>query len=73
MLGAKDRGKIIGRKFADFLARDYAEAIGDFIEALAMEDGPFPAKMLTLHGNEAAVIMIRDVTQHNRAVKADAG
>ncbi|MBL6932314.1 MAG: sensor domain-containing diguanylate cyclase [Rhodospirillales bacterium] len=86
LLGAGVEEGIVGKPFADFLASEYSTAIDDFIDILAQEDDPFPAKLIALDGNEIgvninlfkareingeyAVILARDVTHQVRMSEA---
>ena len=86
LLGIGFKEELIGKAFTDFLAKEYATAIDDFIEIMADEDEPFPAKLVALDGNEIGVtinlfkarelngdyvvILARDVTHQVRMSEA---
>jgi len=86
LLGDGDDQELIGKPFTDFLGDDYSAAIDDIFEALAEETEPFPAKLISLSGNEMgvkinlfkarelggdfAVILVRDITHQVRISEA---
>jgi diguanylate cyclase (GGDEF)-like protein/PAS domain S-box-containing protein len=86
LLGKGHKEGLIGKPFTDFLADEYSNAIEDFIDVLAEETEPFPAKLHALNGEEIgvninlvkskdtnddhAVILARDVTHQVRMSEA---
>lgn len=86
LLTGGNREALIGRPFTDFVVKDYSTAIDDFVNILAQETEPFPAKMIALGGTEMGVninifkarelggdytiILARDVTNQVRISEA---
>ncbi len=86
LLGNGDEIGLVGRPFVEFLASEYATAIDEFVDVLAEEDEPFPAKLIALNGTEIgvkinlfkareldgdyAVILARDVTHQVKMSEA---
>ncbi|NQU55930.1 MAG: sensor domain-containing diguanylate cyclase [Rhodospirillales bacterium] len=86
LLGAGHEEGLVGKPFTDFLASEYSAAIDNFVDVLAEETEPFPAKLIALNGNEMgvkinifmarelggnyAIILARDVTHQVRISEA---
>ena len=86
LLGAGVEEGLTGKPLTNFLADEYSSAIDDFINILAEETEPFPAKMIALNGNEIGVninvfrarelgrgctiVLARDVTRQVRMSEA---
>ena len=55
ILKASRRSDLIGRRFHDFLAADYADAVDIALSVLVDESQPFPLKLIALDGTEVGV------------------
>jgi diguanylate cyclase (GGDEF)-like protein/PAS domain S-box-containing protein len=86
LLAGGNKELLIGRPFTDFVVTEYSTAIDDFVNVLADETDPFPAKMITSNGSEIgvninifkarelggnyAIVLARDVTNQVRISEA---
>jgi diguanylate cyclase (GGDEF)-like protein/PAS domain S-box-containing protein len=55
ILKAAGPADLVGRRFHDFLAADYAEAVDVSLTVLVDESQPFPLKLIALDGTEVGV------------------